>query len=245
MSKRSVQIFLVNNTPFTLTEYFEYICHGSWGAVTVNGAPAATLPNWSLPGQIGPNAIAQWSSQDAEFSIFTGTEAWVKYTCPQTTNPSDPTSELVYIHWDNPYAWSSGTVPIDFQTSVSDVSPPCGSGNSWPTSNPGTFSGGGGVPGSAPVTQLFGVSSSGTNPPSFDWGSSGAGPAWDVTFGWPVIVIQGLIDAESDINLQFTLGLRQIGSVEQSIRHFYDGSKGLRALCTQSNQASLKKLFGF
>src|ERR1700722_12368213 len=243
MSKRSVQITLVNNTPFVLTEYEEWICHGSWSNVTGSPPPTISPSPLSLPATVQPNAMVQWTSQDAEDGIFVGTEGWAKYTCPQPLDSSDPTSELVWIHWDNPYVWSSRTNPIDFKTSLSDVSVPCGSSSGWPPSSPGTFSNI--VPGTKLATQLFGVSSSGSGPPAWDWGSSGAGPVFDVIVDWQGLLVQGLIDAEHDINLTFTLGLRQIGSVNQSIRHFYDGSKGLRALSVKAQQPSLKKVMGF
>jgi hypothetical protein len=48
---------------------------------------------------------------------------------------------------------------------------------------------------------------------------------------------------DMDINLEFTIGLRQMGSVDETIYSFYDGTKGLRALVTQAGQSSLRKLF--
>jgi len=53
-----------------------------------------------------------------------------------------------------------------------------------------------------------------------------------------------LIGETSDINLSLTLGLRQKGSVGQSIRHFYDGKQGLLALAVTAKQPSLRKVFG-
>jgi hypothetical protein len=244
MSKlRSVQITLINNTPFTLTHFWEFICHGSWANVTGNPTPTPAQ-NASLPETVAPFGWIQWQSQDVDLSVGTGTEAWVKYTCPQTTDPTNPISELVWIHWDNPFAWDGKTNPIDYQVSLSDVIPTCGSGDSWPPF--------GVVPGSTRVTELFGVSKSGTEPPAAPiWQDTSDGPpfdelstAWNAVFGWPVLLVQGLIDVESDINLTFTLGLRRRGSIGDSIRRFYDGSKGLRALALKAQQPSLKKLFG-
>jgi len=243
MSKRSVAITLVNNTPFTLDHFWEFICHGSWSSVTVNGAPATAAPNASLPETIPPNSIAQWGSADAEFSIggSTATEGWVKYQVAVNFDPQDPVYELVWIHWDNPYIWvnpisGSITNPFDMKTSLTDVQETCGYGDSWPKYGIAASEG-------PLATQLFTVSANATGPPSFGFGSTG-GEVWDFIVDWPGLIVEGLIDAERDINLQFTLGLRQVGSVVQSIRHFYDGSKGIRALATNAKQPSVRKLFG-
>jgi hypothetical protein len=185
----------------------------------------------------------QWSSANAEFGIFTGTEGWVKYqvSVPNNSyNGFDPTipeflSELVWIHWDNPYVWSSSTNPLDTQTTITDVNPPCGSGDSWP--NFGTSLE------TAPTTQLFTVSTNGNGPPGFTYGNT-ANEVWCWVVDWPGLLAQGLIDAEHDINLTFTLGLRTQGSVAESIRNFYNGSLGLRVLAVNARQPSLRKLFG-
>ena len=60
---------------------------------------------------------------------------------------------------------------------------------------------------------------------------------------WLYIGILGLIDAETDVNLHFAVGLRQLGSVGESIRHFYNGKLGLRALAAARSQPSLRALF--
>jgi hypothetical protein len=234
MSKRSVQITLLNNTPYTLTHSSEYICTGSWSDVT--GTPAPTpAQNASLPETVGPNAMIQWQSEDSEFSVFTGTEGWVKYSIAGNDEFNKPVSELLWIHWNNPYIWDSNTRPLDFKTSLSDVHPTCGTGDPWPPF---------GTPSLPPLrTQLFGISSSGTGPSPLNYGSLGA-EVWDWVIDWAGMIVQGLIDAESDVNLEYTLGLRQNnGSIDESIRRIYPGSKGLRALAVMAKQPSMRKLF--
>jgi hypothetical protein len=229
MPLRSVQITLVNNTPFALTEYRAGKCHGSWA-----GMPPAT---------VGPNgAMVQWQSQDD--GIFTGTEGWVKYTCPQTAftgtgTPPPGASELVYIHWDNPYIWGENTNPIDPSTSISNISAPCDE-FSWPGGASGTFATI--TPGKSTVTQLFAVSNSGGGV-NFNFGTGPVGEGFTILLAWPAVLTLGFIAVEHDINLEFTLGLRMNGSTRGSINHFYDGSQGLRTLAVQAQQPSLRQLF--
>ena len=228
MPLRSVQITLVNNTPFTLTEYRAGLCHGGW-----SGVPPST---------VAPNSQVQWQSQDEK--VLTGTEGFVKYTCPQTVAPaignaSFTTSELVYIYWDNPYVWSKSTSPIVMQTKISNLSAPCGGDVSWPTGDI--------RPGNSTVTQIFGVTSGGSGPVGWIWGTGPVGIGFTIFLSWPLvwipIVEQDIKDLETDVNLEFTLGLRLNGSVRGSIQHIYDGSSGLRALAVQAQQPSLRKLF--
>jgi hypothetical protein len=58
-----------------------------------------------------------------------------------------------------------------------------------------------------------------------------------------VFLFQLFAFADDQTNLEFTFGLRQQGSVSQSIRSFYDGKKGLRSLASTAGQSSLRKLF--
>lgn len=230
MPLRSVQITLVNNTPFALTEYRAGLCHGGgW-----SGVPPTTVPS---------NMQVEWQSQDGR--RLTGIEGFVKYTCPQAAftgdgTPPPSTSELVYIHWDNPYIWGKHTNPIDPRTSVSNVSAPCGGDVSWPGGTGGTF--GTITPGKSTVTQLFAVSNNGSGP-NFNFGTGPVGVGFTIWFAWPAYLTDALIAVEHDINLEFTLGLRMKGSTRGSINHFYDGSQGLRALAVQAQQPSLRQLF--
>lgn len=234
MAKRSVQITLVNNTPFMLTYYQDMLCHGSYSV--------------SPPPTVASHATVQWESHD-EFISFEGTEGWVKYTCPQTTDLNNPTSELVFIYWDNPY-FPTNFIPLDFKTSVSDIdtntqghtsSPYCSTATPliWPQSDPGTFSNI--VAGTATVTDLFLMTTDGATP--FDPGSGGT-LVWNVITAFLGSLPVWLNALSQDLNWSFTLGLRQNGSVAQSIRHFYDGKQGLLALAVKAQQPSLRKLFG-
>jgi hypothetical protein len=231
VATRSVQITLNNNTQSMLTYYQDMLCHGSY-----NSPP---------PANVAPNSTVQWESQSDDPSLE-GTEGWVKYTCDQ----DGVHSELVFIYWNLPYFLmdiKSPPAPIDTKTSVSDVdtntqghtdSPYCSTGIPlvWP--NPG--SGFGTItPGVAPITNLFSVYTEGSMPPKFD-PSSGAALVWDVIFAWPFI-LGGL---SGDVNLSFAVGLRNNGSMGQSIHKFYDGNKGLLAPAVKAHQPSLRKLFG-
>ncbi len=65
---------------------------------------------------------------------------------------------------------------------------------------------------------------------------------WDVLVNWPALILFNFTGDE-DINLEFTLGLRERGSVRQTLLSFYDGSKGLRALANEARVSNLRKLF--
>jgi hypothetical protein len=256
VAKRSVAITLVNNLPasFTITHFWEAICHGSWGPVTATPATDSTTadPNSTLPAGIASNEILTWSSADSEFSIGKGTEAWVKYTVegPDYDVPSEPGQpapsygELLFLHWNNEYDPSSSEIPLVAEMRLSEVNSstpggvPCEQGEQttpWPQF--------GVTPSPRRMTQVIMVSNSGPNsPPTFSWGSSGAGPAFDVFLGWPFLLGDALVDLERDVNWSFTLVLREVGSVAQSIRHLHDGKQGLRALAVQAHQPSLRKL---
>lgn len=216
MPKRSIRITLLNNTPYMLTWLASNRCHGQWTDL------------WTPPRQIPPHSQGAWQTESA--GVGTGTEAWVKYLLENTDSPCLP--ELVYIHWDNPFIWPDSDVKKREKHSVgtSDVPTPCDPDGT----TSGTF---------PPVA--------GTNPPGcshevFRAGITGTGISnvtwWDAIVNWPVLL--GLTAlGEADINIQYTLGLREVGSVGQTIRSLYDGRQGLRALALTAGKLSLKELF--
>ena len=181
-----------------------------------------------------PKTHGAWQSESA--GVLRGTEGWVKYLRPKTdiNGKECPLTELVYIHWNNPFVWSPDTKPtdlIDYQCVTSDVKPPCKADQGvW--SFPGS-----GIPPSDCRHELFmaGVVANGNH--SVTW--------WDVVMNWPIVeVLYGLGQGgDFDINLEFTIGLRLAGSVDQTIFSLYDGSKGLRSLANTAGQSSLRKLF--
>ncbi len=235
MATRSVQITLANNTPFTLTQYQNMLCHGHF----LNDSPP--------PSTVEPNTTVQWES-DSDSPSLEGTQGWVKYTCPQGNGQ---TSELVFVYWQLPFfppTTNDPHAPITTITSVSDIDCNTQSGHSSPFCSvttpavwPAPVSGGFGsiIAGQATATEAFTVLTAG----ALDQLEGGLGSADNVVFGvlggLPV-VFQNL---SGDINLSFGVGLRQKGSVGQSIRHFYAGEKGLRALTVAAKQPSLRKLF--
>jgi hypothetical protein len=179
---------------------------------------------WTPPRQIPPKTQGAWQTESS--GLGTGTEAWVKYLLENTDGPCLP--ELVYIHWDNPFIWGPHTQPLDKSVGTSDVTPPCDGTTS------GTF---------PPVA--------GTNPPEcrhelFVAGIAGAGISnvtwWDAIVNWPALLGLTVLGA-ADVNLQFTLGLRAVGSVGQTIRSLYDGRQGLRALARTAGRSSFRALF--
>jgi hypothetical protein len=135
----------------------------------------------------------------------------------------------VYIYWDNPFIWGSSTKPIDFTVSTSDVTPPC-------DGEKGIWDGTGGRSSTQNCRhELFGAGASGVaGLQGITW--------WDAVMNWPVLLAFTVI-GEGDINLEFTIGLRQEGSVDETIFSFYPGSKGLRSLASTAGQFSLRKLF--
>lgn len=239
MAKRSVQVTIVNNTPFTLTEFYECIPHGSWGPVTVSPTSSPTTPGdpgWTLPGTIKPGELVTLSCADAEFGIATGTEAWAFYqviTSPGTSSVP-PSADLLYLHLDNPYIWGDSTQPIIAHTTLAN--PPGSPAPSWPPW-------GGTVADASLQTQSFIVTAaSNTGFQPLNFGNTGA-EVWDWAVAAPYLFLLGLIDAEEDINLSFAVGLRQLGSVGESIAHFHDGHLGLRMLAQANHQSSLRALF--
>lgn len=272
MAKRSVEITLLNNTNYYLQEYWEAIPHGSWGGVTGSPAPGAPLPNWSLPSTIAPLSTTTWSSADSEFSIGKGTEAWVKFSLlcgpplgqanllylhwdnpfvwanndPPGDNPMSGYAVLPgELNFNNP---GGGLLPGGIPPQQQAVDWPGNSltvGGLSSPENP-AYAVNPGVPISAApniTCDIILISNNASGPPTFNFGSSGAGPVFDVAIGWPELVISGLIDLETDVNFSFTFVLRERGSVLQSIRRVYDGSQGLLALAKQQKQQSLRKLF--
>jgi hypothetical protein len=179
------------------------------------------------PGRIEPgshgNLVNSWRSESN--GIGTGTEGWVKYLVGDN-------EALAYIHWVNPFIWSDSTTPIDFTVGLSDVTPPCDqdTGSQFPP----------GVGGSLFTYELFGAGIS-VN------GQQLAHADWMLTlFEWPFIIGINLINTiigQADIDIEITLGLRQHGSVRQTINSFYDGRKGLRFLATDVQVTSVRNLF--
>jgi hypothetical protein len=268
MAIRSVTINLVNNTPYYLVHYWEAVCHGSWGPVNGTPPPGPAAQNASLPAVIPPNSTTSWSSADAEFSLFTGTEAWAKYSI--LCQPPLAGANLLYIYWNNPYAWTSSAQSdyLDYCVVESEGTfnggpyanlpngAPCQQQPSpWPSGSTGSttpsgLTGSSGVPAGQSISaanvacQLAPVSATGTGPQSIDDGS-GFAEAWNWAIGWPVILEAGIAAAETDINFVYTFVLRQPGSVAQSVNQIYDKKKGLRALAVQNKQPNLRQLFAF
>jgi hypothetical protein len=222
--RRSVRITLSNNTPFNLTLVDPSIastdpCHGNW-----------TDGGWRPPPVIAPKTHGQWQTESS--GLGTGTEGWVKYVIENTDFDSRTVTrcpqELVYIHWDNPFVWNN-TNPIDFTVSYSDVTPPCDADKGvWTFPSHGE--------GSSPNCrhELFGAGVSGGNQGGVTW--------WDAVANWPALLVFTVV-GDMDENLEFIIGLRQVGSVDQTIFSFYEGSKGLRALANTAKISTLRRLF--
>lgn len=217
MPRRSTRITVSNNTDFDLTQIGTAdLCHGSW---TNDIAPPST---------IAKKSCASWEAESS--GIGTGTEGWVKY---QLSNPAPCVPELVFIYWDNPFAWAGDTKPIDFSVTTTDVTPACDPGNShWDT--PGGFPHGGINPPSC-THQLFGIKASGNNVQGITW--------WDVAVNWPALLLLD-VTGNLDINLEFTIGLRLKGSVGQTVLATpCVGPLDIRAMCQAHKQPSLRALF--
>jgi hypothetical protein len=184
------------------------------------------------------------STERESSGILTGTEGWVKYIIENDEHDSTSTvlhpvpcaHELVYIHWDNPFVWGKSTQPFDSSVTTTDVPPPCDVdkfGGVLDTGFSSVFTGSGTsqncrhelFPGQIKV-QSF---------------SAGLG---DLIFGLavPVILLNNILGTgDADIKYEITLGLRQQGSVDQTIFSFHDGSLGLRPLAT-AGQSSVRTL---
>ena len=236
MPKRSTRITLSNNTPFTLTlvDNGAQLCHGQWTG------------GWQPPSTIPSKTGGKWQSESGGHipiigNIATGTEGWIKYalTPMAPPPPAPPPPELVYIHWDNPYVWSPNTLPMDHQqVSTNDVRPPCNADQgAWDN---GSF---GGVPVTVPAMHELFIAGGSNNGVAWDWGTGPVGTGFDFALVLPAVIILGIQALQGDINIEIILGLRAKGSVDQTIYHFYDGTKGLAALAKSAGQPSLRKLF--
>jgi len=233
MPKRSTRITLSNNTPYKLSLIGaegmgqDGPCHGCW-TDTPNG-------KWQPPNPILPKTHGSWQSESC--GIDTGTEGWVKYEIQNTDidfsknlpNGVPCGSQLLWIAWDNPFAWDN-TTPIYAHVYDVDVTVPCGNNAIWSFPRPGSSA--------AQIcnceTFMAGVNSNDPFIRSVDWNLA--------IITWPVLEGLTFLGA-GDINLEFTIALRQVGSVDQTIASFYDGSKGFRSLTTRAGQSSLRKLF--
>ncbi|HEY5242605.1 MAG TPA: hypothetical protein VIJ22_14095 [Polyangiaceae bacterium] len=228
MAKRTTRVTLSNNTPFDLDLVGSgVLCHGKW-----------TEGGWAPPAKIPGKTGASWQSQSDGF--LTGTEGWVKYVIQNTgvdarSGGIPCLNELVYIHWDNPFIYGpdQGNHLIDFGVSTGDVTAPCNASHAVWTA--------GSADGTVSASQtcrheLFVANVSGSGVQGVSW--------WDFVVNWPALLALTAV-GQGDIDLQFTLGLRQLGSVDETIFTLYDGSQGLRALVNQANQPSLRKLFNF
>jgi hypothetical protein len=269
MSKRSVAIVLVNNTPFYLVHYWDAIPNGSWGPVSGTPQPGPSAQNSSLPAVIPPNSSTTWSSADSEFSIATGTEAWVKYSV--LCQPPLAGANLLYFYWNNPYAWTS-SAPSDYldycvapsegtfgnpYSNLPNGAPDQQQSATWPNGSTGSttpagLTGNYGVPAGMAITSVplacelvpVSMTGPGNGPQGLNFGNAGSA-VWTVAVDWFGLAVQLLIEAETDINFVDTFVLRQPGSVSQSIGQIYDPAQGLRALAVKNNKPSLRQLFGF
>jgi hypothetical protein len=216
MPKRSTRVTLSNNTPFQLTLLDSRIASN-------DPCHGSWTDGWRPTSQIAPRSRGAWQSESS--GIGTGTEGWVKYLigsgapCPE---------ELIYIHWDNPFVWVGSTNPIDFSVGTSDITPPCNS-DIGVRGFPGTQ-----VSPPGCRHELFGAGASGGGLQGVTW--------WDALMNWPALLAFTIL-GDADVNLEFVIGLRLAGSVDQTIFSFYDGTQGLRSLVRASKQASLRALF--
>jgi hypothetical protein len=221
MAKRSIRVTLSNNTPYPLNLLGSAVlCGGKW-----------TEGGWNPPAQIQPKTHGAWQSQSD--GILTGTEGWVKYLIEQSDKRCFV--QLVYIHWNNPFVWDKNTTPFDFEVSNTDITPPCGDTGKavWGVTSPGRNQI------QDCQNELFPAGVVGSGPTGID----GIDIGWYTALSlWDKLPQLLLINQES-INLEFTLGLRQKGSVDQTIFSFYDGKGGLRAITDAAKQPSFRKLF--
>jgi hypothetical protein len=217
MPRRSTRITISNNTNLDLTLIGTAgPCHGSW------------TNDISPPSTIAKGTCGSWEAESS--GIATGTEGWAKY---QLTNPGTCQPELVFVYWDNPFVWDSGTQAIRLSVTTTDVTPACDADKGqW--DSPGGFPHGGINPPSC-THELFGISSKGNGIEGITW--------WDVAVNWPALL--GLtILGQADINLEFTVGLRLKGSVRQSILPTdCVSAQDILALAQSLKQPSLRALF--
>jgi hypothetical protein len=231
MPARSVRITLSNNTPFPLTRVGNgVLCHGKW-----------TDGGWSPPQQIPLRSSGQWQSESDGF--LTGTQGWIKYILGNTDTEQKTGDkclpEEIFVYWDNPFVWDTKWQlkdRISFQVSTSDVTGPCSADKAIWT---------GGSNGISSPNCRHEMFLSGASLPQ----DTGLDDPFNLLFNWPMLL--GLtwtshFDSHSDggggLPLEFTIGLRLLGSVEETIFSVYDGSKGLRALTVLGKQPSLRTL---
>jgi hypothetical protein len=226
MPARSVKLTLSNNTSFALTLVgASGPCHGSW-----------TDP-LQPPSVIQPRSHGTWESESS--GILTGTEGWVKYVIENDDHDSNSGQpcmhELVYIHWDNPFVWDNSTNPLDFSVTTTDRTPPCDA-DKGVLDHPGEF-----------TTVFTGTGrSQNCRHELFVAGVDRQGLTVDFAaalFGWPAILLNNILGTgQANINFSITLGLRQQGSVDQTILSFHDGRLGLRPLAKEVGETSVRAL---
>lgn len=172
------------------------------------------------PSQIEPRTVGVWESESK--GIGTGTEGWADYVIQNTDSDNmtgeQCSKERVHTYWDNPMVWKGGTTAIDHNIAR------------WEEEL------------SAPT-----VYTKSCKHEDFDAGSKGHAFSvdWFGAYIIPGPIPLGLLTAVggADNNLEFTIGLRKVGSVKETLLSFYDGRKGLLSLARRAKQQSLKTLF--
>lgn len=221
MPVRSVRATLSNNTDFQLTLLGTSLCHGRWTDPQGSWEPSSLQP-------IPSRNHGAWQSESDGF--MTGTEGRVKYLIQNTdvdVNGTPCLSELVYIHWDNPFLWSSDQANhlIDYQVVTTDVKPPCNADQGvW--TNPSGGAGSGGLSSQRCRHEIFPAGVNGAGLQGVSW--------WDALMNWPALLGLTLF-READIHLEFTLGLRKLGSVDETIVDWT--SPGATVLATSVDSA--------
>jgi hypothetical protein len=249
MPFRSIRITLFNNTQSKLTLVGPggaQLCQGKW----TDGSPSPPLDMGQgldvnfQPVKNPPNNPAFWQSESGGGSFLTGTEGWVKYV---VSAPFDPRTsiELVHIHWNFPYIPGNKFVPVDFNVTTTDWTPPCHDDQGG-----GKFDG---LPGGGSCLHevfIAGVSSTPAKE-GLSFGTGGGDAtgnevfSWATMVFWPAMVVFAASEYDQDVHLEVTLAVRIKNSVSSSICSFYDGKQGLMALTSKAGQPSLKKLFDF
>ncbi|MCW2651661.1 MAG: hypothetical protein JWR32_2637 [Mycobacterium sp.] len=212
MARRTVKITLLNNTSLPLNHVADSLCHGIWS------------DGLQPPSQVPPGTQATWQSESS--GIATGTEGWVKYELSADPN-TKCFNELVYIHWDNPFVYSSGTTPLD------GFPPWCPTGDVTAACNDGAWTGGiDGTPVRADdcIHGMLLVNSTAPGISGIDW--------FSLVVFWPAIL--ALLAFTQDIPWEHDICLRTKGSVKQCVLH--TGIQSIRAVSTKNNQPSLRQL---
>jgi hypothetical protein len=212
MPRRSTRVTLSNNTPYTLQLTDPNMA-------TQDPTHGNWTDLWRPPTQIPPKTHGQWQSESA--GIGTGTEGSLSYEIVNTGVFVPPADPMHPFPQDQPC--SHEVVNIHWDNPFV-----------WQNTIPIDYTvTGHDLRSQTCCHELF--------PAGLKEGGSMLGETWaDYLFNWPAVL--GLILLTDDINLEFTLGLRQLGSVDGTIFSFYDGSKGLRALANTVGQSSLRKL---